>query len=176
MRYTRWIVLGIGGLVATATGVGALTGTSPTRTIVNLVAVVDELGNVLFGSKPGRVEVTNFPSQPGSGEIFDFTIPFANPGAGSFVVATVPGDRALVLTDIDGAYGCYNGCLRCALSDSTGERLVWEGGDPSPMPHRSYTTGIRFAPSEVVTWTEVCGGIVHGPITFMGRLVPVPGQ
>jgi len=71
MRYTRWIVLGIGGLVATATGVGALTGTSPTRTIVNLVAVVDELGNVLFGSKPGKVEVTNFPSQPGAGKIFD---------------------------------------------------------------------------------------------------------
>jgi len=71
MRYTRWIVLGIGGLVATATGVGALTGTSPTRTIVNLVAVVDELGNLLFGSKPGKVEVTNFPSQPGAGKIFD---------------------------------------------------------------------------------------------------------
>src|SRR5437773_2417523 len=167
MRYTRWIVLGIGGLVATATGVGALTGTSPTRTIVNLVAVVDELGNVLFGSKPGKVEVTNFPSQPGSGEIFDFTIPFANSGAGSFVVATVPGDRALVLTDIDGHYACYNGCDLCALRDSTGERLAWAADNPV-LP-RSYTTGIRFAPSEVVTWTEVCGGIVHGPITFMGR-------
>src|SRR5204863_4226302 len=97
MRYTRWIALGVVALVATATGVGALTGTSPTRTIVNLVAVVDELGNVLFGSKPGKVEVTNFPSQPGSGEIFDFTFPFANSGAGTFFVDTVPGNRPFVL-------------------------------------------------------------------------------
>src|SRR5437773_12051686 len=71
MRYTRWIALGIVASVVTATGVGALTGTSPTRTSVNLVAVVDALGNVLFGSKPGKVEVTNSPSQPGAGKIFD---------------------------------------------------------------------------------------------------------
>ena len=69
MRYTRWIALGIVASVVTATGVGALTGTSPTRTSVNLVAVVDELGNVLFGTKPGRVEVTNFPPSGGSEQV-----------------------------------------------------------------------------------------------------------
>ena len=101
MRYTRWIALGIVASVVTATGVGALTGTSPTRTSVNLVAVVDELGNVLFGTKPGRVEVTNFPSSGGSEQVVTLlnAVTLApTPCTGGPSIASCPGTFAVVPT------------------------------------------------------------------------------
>src|SRR5439155_171080 len=97
MRYTRWIALGIVALVATATGVGALTGTSPTRTSVNLMAVVDELGNVLFGARPGRVEVTNFPSSGGSEQVVTLLDAVALPPAEP-TPTPIPGAFAVVPT------------------------------------------------------------------------------
>jgi hypothetical protein len=45
-----------------AATVGAFTVNFPHRLRVGAAVIVDELGNVLFGSTPGKVEVTNFPA------------------------------------------------------------------------------------------------------------------
>src|SRR5262245_46163386 len=44
---------------------------------VRVTAIVDEVGDVLFGNTPGKVEVTNFP-QLNTGGVVVFTVPGAN--------------------------------------------------------------------------------------------------
>src|SRR5262245_56391147 len=61
-------------------------------------AIVDESGNVLFGSTPAKVEVTNGTLVAGAnaGEPVSF---FLTVTAIPIAVATVPNDRALIITD-----------------------------------------------------------------------------
>jgi hypothetical protein len=51
MRYVRGIAIAVVVLLASVTVIRALTVTFPNRAAARVVAVVDELGNVLFGSK-----------------------------------------------------------------------------------------------------------------------------
>jgi hypothetical protein len=188
MRHVQWTVVTIATLLASAAIVRAFNVTFPTRATAKAVVVVDELGNVLFGSKPGQVEVTSLPPTPAT-EIFNFT--FEGPADGSAVssvtVATVPTDRALLITDIDGNYQCdvpigeNPPSCGCDLRDSSGLRLRWysaptyAGGDST---HRTYSTGIRFSPGEtIIMQATPCPpnflppGAVYGSVTFMGRFV-----
>jgi hypothetical protein len=179
MRHVRGAVLGLiaGILTATVAWTLVVPVTFPTKGRARITAVVDELGNVLFGSTPGKVEVTNFPTAAPAPpeEIFNFFL--ANPGvpfSSPVVIATVPTDRQLIITDIEAASAnaCYP-CGICQLTDSTGVRLVWQGGLSTP---RSYTSGVRFGPGETVSFSTspFCGPVtlVYPPVTFMGRLVP----
>ena len=56
----RKLVVGVlFGFLAAATAAWALEVTFPTRSKAQARVVVDELGNVLFGAMPAKVEVTN---------------------------------------------------------------------------------------------------------------------
>src|SRR5436305_1108221 len=69
MRWLRMLIvvgLGLGSLVAT---VRAVEVTVPERARARATVLVDEVGNVLFGSRAGKVEVTNLP-QGGGGTVF----------------------------------------------------------------------------------------------------------
>jgi hypothetical protein len=77
MRYVRGAAIAVVVLLASVTVVRALTVTFPNRAAARVVAVVDELGHVLFGSTPGKVEVTNFPPSATDAqevELFDGTV------------------------------------------------------------------------------------------------------
>ena len=137
-------------LVATA---WALQVRLPARTTARASIVVDENGDVVFGAKGAKVELMQ--------EVFNVTV-------SDHPVVTVPLDKAFILTDIDGV---YTSTTYCELRDSTGLRLRW----PPPTNTssvRSYSTGLRFAPGETVTWQDSGGGNVGGQITFMGKFVP----
>lgn len=63
----RKLVLGtLFGFLVAATAALAYDVTFPTRLKVQAHALVDELGHVLLGSTPARIEVTNWPSGGGS--------------------------------------------------------------------------------------------------------------
>jgi hypothetical protein len=151
----------------------------PKTLTAKATVVADELGNVLFGTIPGKVEVTNFPSGQGSssgpGTPFSVYIDTLSSGTQSVPVTTVPSGQQLLITDIDGFYQCTQtggNSTRCVLQDGTGTRFAWWG---AVSYQHSFTTGIVFQPGEVVTWTTSLppgGGAVQGPITFMGRLIP----
>lgn len=59
-RLLPGILIGLA-LGSTAAWTLAIPVTFPSRAKAKLVGIVDEVGNVLFGSTPGKVEVTNFP-------------------------------------------------------------------------------------------------------------------
>ena len=100
MRRIIVILIAIGAVLSATAFALTVQVTFPARTKAKIGAVVDEMGNVLFGATPGKVEVTNFPASS-SDETFNMT--FSTPGTHpSLVVTTVPADRALILTDIDG--------------------------------------------------------------------------
>jgi hypothetical protein len=155
----------------------------PGTNVVKPTAIVDGNGNILFNSTtPGQVQVTNFPPQASAGDFFSIVLSADdNYPTSSMTVATVPTDRQLVITDIDGKYQCPGGqqCL-CGLVDSSGVRLVWtdpeDFADGTEFRH-SFATGVRFAPGETVAWSHgnpACGDIpLAGRITFLGRLLPL---
>ena len=143
--------------------------TFPTKARVKVVGAVDEMGNLLFGSTPGKVEVTNFPATADPGDLFSVALQANLPPV---IVTTVPLGQALIITDIDGSYAC--GFSACQLSDSTGVRLTWYvGGTDGQNLHHSYTTGVRFGPGETVTLSSTSNS-PSGAFTFMGRLVSAP--
>jgi hypothetical protein len=144
------------GLLASAAA--AVTVTLPLKTRAKATVVVDELGQVLFGSAPGKVEVTNMPSVTvAPEEIFNASFDrWTTPANGPQVIATVPANRVLVLTDVvwaannvpcyfDISGGSCSGSASgpCRLTDSSGGRLVL---DTTPTGRQAYTTGLRFGP------------------------------
>jgi len=116
----------------------------------------------------------NFPSGSApAGESYFSTRIVADGHVGPKLVTTVPPDHFLVITDIDGRYGC--GSAECQLIDGSGVRLEWP--TDSTTYHRSYTTGIKFGPGERVLWWAESMSIyekLSGSITFMGKLVASP--
>lgn len=172
-RLLPGILIGLA-LGSTAAWTLAIPVTFPARAKAKLVGIVDEVGNVLFGTTPGKVEVMNFPvaDQLFSRTLTTVVFPTPSPSA---IVTTVPSDRALIVTDIDGRYSC--GGEVCCLSDGSVCRLAWrspETATPS-SDHRSYSTGVRFGPGEAVVWAPYnVGQNVYGQVTVMGRLVPLP--
>lgn len=119
---------------------------------------------------PVPVEVMNFPGGSGSEVSDQYFSVFVHATWPARPVTVVPPDRALIITDIDGVYSCGY-CAVCTLADSGGRRIVWNGDT-----HRSYTTGLRFGPREVVQWLTTCGPgqVPLGDVTFMGKLVASP--
>lgn len=174
----RKLVLGtLFGFLVAATAALALDVSFPTRSKAQARVIVDELGNVLFGAMPAKVEVTNLPPSSGGYEPWSVTVPTGYVQS-PVQLFSVPADKRLVITDIDGRYTCYvngNGSVPCTLSDSSGVRLTWTY-DSSRV--RSYVTGLSFGPNETVMWGVDPLGVpppnmqVTGPITFMGRLEP----
>jgi len=64
----RKLVVGVlFGFLAAATAAWALEVTFPTRSKAQARVIVDELGGVVFGAMPAKVEVTNFPAAPQGG-------------------------------------------------------------------------------------------------------------
>jgi len=60
----------------------------PPRARAKVALIVDELGDAIFGAKPGRVEVTNFPTGGGTLLTLAQDLPLA-PGASTELVADV---------------------------------------------------------------------------------------
>lgn len=169
----RKLVLGVLiGFFVAASAAFALDVSFPPRSKAQARIIVDELGNILFGAMPAKVEVTNWPASPidSTGTPWSAVVDVASP-APSVVAFTVPADSRLLLTDIDGAYACAaGGPTRCTLSDSHGARLTWNSGGYD-SPHHSYSTGVLFDAGEIVTMSAPIA--VQGPsISFQGRLLP----
>jgi len=157
----RRLILGTAiGFLTASTLALALEVRLPPRTTPKSGLLVDELGNVLFGSMPARVQVVD----QNAGEPWSAAVD-AGAGQPSIAVATVPAGRRLVVTELDGAWAC-NGCqLRAGAS----LRLGW--ANDVGVRQRSYRDGVVFEPGETIMWTASAGG-VSGTLALMGRLVP----
>jgi len=169
----RKLVVGVlFGFLAAATAAWALEVTFPTRSKAQARVIVDELGNVLFGAMPAKVEVSVLLKAGATTEPWSTSVD-AGTGAAAVPVTTVPSDRMLVITDLDGAYGCND---YCELRDGSGSvRFQWLNW---PVPQRTYGSGVVFGPGEEVIWAgRVLPGGTGTPsvvrrVTFMGRLIP----
>jgi len=138
------------------------------------MAVADQL-RARRRKPPVSVEVTNFPESSSTAADEYFNVRVVSDGhPGPKLVTRVPADRVLVLTDIDGRYGCGL-CDVCQLVDLSGVRLDWLGQSGN---HRSYTTGLKFGPGQTVWWSGPCVGFydqpLTGAITLMGKLIASP--
>jgi len=163
----RKLVVGVlFGFLAAATAAWALEVTFPTRSKAQARVIVDELGNVLFGAMPAKVEVTNLPSGCGTVETASAVVDQITGSAVSANVLTVPAGKRFILTDYTIADS--NTSEPLVLSDSGGARLIVSGVGSS-----RFESGVSFGPGETIVLTRSNGMTPQFRGTFMGRLEPV---
>ena len=165
----RKLVLGVlVGFLAAASAAFAFDVTFPSRLRVQAHALVDELGNVLLGSTPAKIEVTNLPSCGGEPELFSAVVNY--PAVASANVLTVPAGKRFVLTDV--VIGETSDGTAYQMSDSGGIRLFFAKGAAGYNYVQNYNSGVAFGPGETLVLTREDGNPLYVRATFMGRLVP----
>jgi len=140
-----------------------------------VMLLVDELGNTLFATAPGRVEVTGRvqadvimpPTDCGPEPKFvSFYIRDDTLGEKVIHVFTVPRDTDLIITDIETVSNSSGG--RLSLEDSSGPLFMTI---IRSLDTRSYQSGIVVEGGELLQLR--LSGAGRKDVTLMGRLVPV---
>ena len=144
----------------------------PEKTTARANVNVNESGQAIFGATPGRVEVTNLPPAPSSGEPWSVSLQ-ANYDPDRLIESltfSVPEGKTFLLTDIDGFYGAS---AHIQIKDGSGQtRLAWPLG--SSDLKRTYATGVSLTGAVTVGpltfYPPPAKNYVYGTIILMGRL------
>jgi hypothetical protein len=137
----KLVVGAVFGFLVAATAAWALEVKIPPRITAKANLVVDELGNVLFGATPAKIEVTNFPPSAGGGHP---TLKDANGMVVGVVLSDSIANPVHVLRNVGGVD--VEIVARQFLLDGTenGE-LYFESNDCTGPPYMVVTTGTFYA-------------------------------
>jgi len=184
----RKLVVGVlFGFLAAATAAWALEVTFPTRSKAQARVIVDELGNVLFGAMPAKVEVTNLPASAGqgrlvvkdaNGNVVGEVSPIEHDQPNKiFVVRDVGGVQVEFAVSQKGVIG-GGGSLSYTQANCAGQQ-VFEAAVYGNYPHHNFyppVVGDGSVPATTILFPDVVAAPISAVIQSSGSMVPGPSD